>query len=71
VTGLDKDLFASGPGEDLDTYIEHDRKPPLLSSAFDPEAFRAEIALAGSRGYSIDDCGSSPGVRCLAVAMVA
>jgi IclR family acetate operon transcriptional repressor len=37
---------------------------------FDPEAFRAEIAVARRRGYSIDDGESSPGVRCLAVAIL-
>jgi DNA-binding IclR family transcriptional regulator len=71
VTGLDKALLGSGPDEDQETYIEHARKRSLPSSAFDPEALRAEIALAHSRGYSIDDGESSPGVRCIAVAMVA
>jgi len=71
VTGLGKALLASGPDEDLETYIEHAQKRSLPSSAFDPEAFRAVIALARSRRYSFDDGESSPGVRCLAVAMVA
>jgi DNA-binding IclR family transcriptional regulator len=71
VTGLGKDLLASGADEDLETLIEHARKRSLPSSAFDQEALRAEIALAHSRRYSFDDGESSPGVRCLAVVMVA
>jgi DNA-binding IclR family transcriptional regulator len=69
VTGLGKALLASGPVEELEAYIEHARKHSLPLSAFDPEAFRTEIALARRRGYSIDDGESSPGVRCLAVAV--
>ena len=69
VTGLGKALLASGPDEELEAYIEHAGKRSLPPSAFDPEAFRAEIALARRRGYSIDDGESSPGVRCLAVAV--
>jgi IclR family acetate operon transcriptional repressor len=69
VTGLGKALLASGPDEELEAYIEHARKRSLRSSAFDAEAFRAEIAQARRRGYSIDDGESSPGVRCLAVAV--
>lgn len=69
VTGLGKALLASGPDEELEAYIEHAAKHSLPLSAFDPEAFRAEIALARRRGYSIDDGESSPGVRCLAVAV--
>jgi DNA-binding IclR family transcriptional regulator len=69
VTGLGKALLASGPDEELEAYIEHAGKRSLPSSAFDAEAFRAEIALARRRGYSIDDGESSPGVRCLAVAV--
>jgi DNA-binding IclR family transcriptional regulator len=69
VTGLGKALLASGPDEELEAYIEHAGKRSLSLSPFDPEAFRAEIALARRRGYSIDDGESSPGVRCLAVAI--
>jgi len=69
VTGLGKALLASGPDEDLEVYIEHAGKHSLPPSAFDPQAFRTEIALARNRGYSIDDGESSPGVRCLAVAV--
>ena len=54
MTGLGKALLASGPDEDLETYIEHAQKRSLPSSAFDPEVFRAEIALAASQGYSIE-----------------
>jgi IclR family acetate operon transcriptional repressor len=35
----------------------------------DSDAFREEIRLGQRRGYSIDDGESSPGVRCLAVAI--
>jgi DNA-binding IclR family transcriptional regulator len=69
VTGLGKALLASGPDEDLEAYIEHARKRSSPASAFDPETFRAEITLVRRRGYSIDDGESSPGVRCLAVAV--
>jgi len=69
VTGLGKALLASGPDEELEAYIDHAGKRSLPPSAFDPEAFRTEIALARNRGYSIDDGESSPGVRCLAVAV--
>jgi DNA-binding IclR family transcriptional regulator len=71
VAGLGKALLASGADEDLETYFEHARKRSLPSSAFDQEAFRAVIALVRTRGHSFDDGESSPGVRCLAVAMVA
>jgi IclR family acetate operon transcriptional repressor len=69
VTGLGKALLAAGRDEELEAYIAHARKRSLSPSAFDPEAFRAEIALTRQRGYSIDDGESSPGVRCLAVAV--
>lgn len=69
VTGLGKALLASGPDEELEAYIKHARKRSLSPSAFDPDAFRTEIALARQQGYSIDDGESSPGVRCLAVAV--
>jgi DNA-binding IclR family transcriptional regulator len=69
LTGLGKALLASGPDEELEAYIKHARKRSLPPAAFDPEAFRTDIALAQQRGYSIDDGESSPGVRCLAVAV--
>jgi len=69
VTGLGKALLASGPDEELEAYIEHARTRSVPSAAFDPAAFGTEIALARRRGYSIDDGESSPGVRCLAVAI--
>jgi IclR family acetate operon transcriptional repressor len=69
VTGLGKALLASGPDEELEAYIEHARKRSLPPPTFDPEAFRTEISRARQRGYSIDDGESSPGVRCLAVAV--
>jgi DNA-binding IclR family transcriptional regulator len=69
MTGLGKALLAAGPDEELDVYIEQARKRFSPSAAFDPAAFRAEIALARRRGYSVDDGESSPGVRCLAVAI--
>jgi len=69
VTGLGKALLASGPDVELEAYIEHAGKRSLSPSDFDPEAFRTEISLARRRGYSIDDGESSPGVRCLAVAV--
>jgi DNA-binding IclR family transcriptional regulator len=69
VTGLGKALLASGPDEELEAYIEHARTRSLPPAAFDAAAFRTEIALARRRGYSIDDGESSPGVRCLAVAI--
>jgi IclR family acetate operon transcriptional repressor len=62
-------LLASGTDEELEAYVAHARRRALPPSAFDAEAFRAEIALARRRGYSIDDGESSPGVRCLAVAV--
>ena len=69
MTGLGKALLAAGPDEELEVYIEHAAKRSLPRSAFDREAFHTEIALARRRGYSIDDGESSPGVRCLAVAV--
>jgi DNA-binding IclR family transcriptional regulator len=69
VTGLGKALLASGPDEELEAYIQHAVKRSLPSPLLDPQAFRAEIVLARKRGYSIDDGESSPGVRCLAVAI--
>jgi DNA-binding IclR family transcriptional regulator len=69
VTGLGKALLASGPDEELEIYIEHAQKHSSPSMPFDPQAFRADIALARRRGYSIDDGESSPGVRCLAMAI--
>jgi DNA-binding IclR family transcriptional regulator len=69
VTGLGKALLAAGPDDELEVYIEHAANRSLPRSAFDREAFRAKIALARQRGYSIEDGESSPGVRCLAVAV--
>ncbi len=69
VTGLGKALLASGPDEELESYVGHARTRSSPATPFDPEAFRAEIALARRRGYSIDDGESSAGVRCLAVAI--
>ena len=50
VTGLGKALLAAGPDEELEVYIEHAAKRSLPRSAFDREAFRAEIALARQAG---------------------
>jgi DNA-binding IclR family transcriptional regulator len=69
LTGLGKALLASGPDEELETYIQHAVKRSWPSPLFDPQVFRADIALARRRGYSVDDGESSPGVRCLAVAI--
>ncbi len=69
VTGLGKALLAAGPVEELEAYIAlaHARTGP--SALADADSLRQEIALARERGYSIDDGESSPGVRCLAVAI--
>lgn len=69
VTGLGKALLAAGPVDELDSYIAHARTRPAPFTLTDPEALRAELAEARVRGYSIDDGESSPGVRCLAVAV--
>jgi DNA-binding IclR family transcriptional regulator len=71
LTGLGKALLASGPDEDLETHLVHAQERSLPSSAFDQEAFRAEIAVARSRRCRFDDGESLPGVHCLAVAIVA
>ena len=55
--------------EDLETCFECSERS-LPSSPFDHEAL-AVIALVRTRGHRFDDGESSPGVRCLAVAMVA
>lgn len=69
LTGLGKAMLAAGSDEDLETYIAQARKRPDPYTLGDLAALRDEIALARQRGYSIDDGESSPGVRCLAVAV--
>jgi IclR family acetate operon transcriptional repressor len=69
VTGLGKALLAAGSDEDLAAYIVHARTRPGPYTLADPDALRADIAFARKQGYSIDDGESSPGVRCLAVAI--
>jgi IclR family acetate operon transcriptional repressor len=69
VTGLGKALLAAGSDEELAAYIRHARARAAPESPLDPDQLRAEIGLARERGYSIDDGESSPGVRCLAVAI--
>jgi DNA-binding IclR family transcriptional regulator len=60
-------LLAAGADEDLGAYIAQARATP--GGLRDPDALRREIAVSRQRGYSIDDGESSPGVRCLAVAI--
>jgi IclR family acetate operon transcriptional repressor len=69
VTGLGKALLAAGSDEELETYIAQARARPAPGTLSDPAALRAETARARRQGYSIDDGESSPGVRCLAVAI--
>ena len=69
VTGLGKALLAAGTDEELAGYIRQARTRATADAPLDPDLLRAEIALARERGYSIDDGESSPGVRCLAVAI--
>lgn len=69
VTGLGKALLAAGTDAELEEYIAHARTRPDPTTLSDPAALRAELATARERGYSIDDGESSPGVRCLAVAV--
>jgi IclR family acetate operon transcriptional repressor len=65
VTGLGKALLAAGTDEELAAYIARAAR----DAHADPDALRREVALSRQRGYSIDDGESSPGVRCLAVAI--
>jgi IclR family acetate operon transcriptional repressor len=69
VTGLGKALLAAGSDEEVEAYIAQrsDRAP--MGVDLEPAALRAEIDRCRKRGYSIDDGESSPGVRCLAVAI--
>jgi DNA-binding IclR family transcriptional regulator len=69
LTGLGKALLAAGSDDELASYIvqAQTRLPP--DTLTDPDAFQQEIHLGRRRGYSIDDGESSPGVRCLAVAI--
>lgn len=71
VTGLGKALLAAGPDEECEAYIAQAqaRPDPYPYALVDTDGLRQEIALARERGYSIDDGESSPGVRCLAVAI--
>jgi IclR family acetate operon transcriptional repressor len=69
VTGLGKALLAAGSDKELETYIAHAQKRPGPHALVDAAPLRAEIAVTRQRGYSIDDGESSPGVRCLAVAI--
>jgi IclR family acetate operon transcriptional repressor len=69
VTGLGKALLAAGPSDELETYIAHARDRAAPDTLTDPDGLREEIARGRERGYSIDDGESSPGVRCLAVAI--
>ncbi|MGH2617575.1 MAG: IclR family transcriptional regulator [Thermomicrobiales bacterium] len=69
VTGLGKALLAAGPDEDVEAYIAHARARAAPDTLTDPDGLHAEIARGRERGYSIDEGESSPGVRCLAVAI--
>ena len=69
VTGLGKALLAAGSDAELERYIAHARKRPDPHALTDSTALRAEIILTRERGYGVDDGDSSPGVRCLAVAI--
>ncbi|MBA3449960.1 MAG: IclR family transcriptional regulator [Chloroflexia bacterium] len=72
VTGLGKALLAAGSDAELETYITHAPQQPSSSpetSPIDAVSLRADIHLTRARGYSIDEGESSPGVRCLAVAV--
>lgn len=69
VTGLGKALLAAGSDADLEAYIAHAVNRPDPFTLIDPDAFRSEIAAGRERGYSTDEGESSPGVRCLAVAV--
>jgi IclR family acetate operon transcriptional repressor len=69
LTGLGKALLAAGSDQELDAYVAQAQTRPAPDTLTDPDAFRDEIQLGRRRGYSIDDGESSPGVRCLAVAI--
>jgi IclR family acetate operon transcriptional repressor len=69
VTGLGKALLAAGTDAELEAYIAQARLRPAPDALTDPASLRGEIARTRQRGYSIDDGESSPGVRCLAVAI--
>jgi IclR family acetate operon transcriptional repressor len=69
LTGLGKALLAAGSGEELEIYIAQARGRPSPFTLSDSDGLREEIARSQTRGYSIDDGESSPGVRCLAVAI--
>ncbi len=69
VTGLGKALLAAGPDDEFESYIAQARARKDPYTLLDAAGLRQEIALARERGYSIDDGESSPGVRCLAVAI--
>lgn len=69
VTGLGKALLAAGPDDDLETYLARAQTRTDPYALVDADGLRHDIALARERGYSIDDGESSPGVRCLAVAI--
>jgi DNA-binding IclR family transcriptional regulator len=69
VTGLGKALLAAGSDEELETYIAQKGDRATMGVDLEPAALRVEIGLCRERGYSIDDGESSPGVRCLAVAI--
>ncbi len=72
LTGLGKALLAAGSDGELEIYISHARQqtsPLPVTTLSDPASLRAEIQLTRERGYSIDEGESSPGVRCLAVAI--
>ena len=69
LTGLGKALLAAGSDAELEAYIAHARTRPAPDKLTDAAGFRGDITLARARGYSIDDGESSPGVRCLAVAV--
>ncbi len=69
VTGLGKALLAAGSDDELDAYIAQATARPAPWTLSDADGLRREIALTRQSGYSIDNGESSPGVRCLAVAI--
>ena len=69
LTGLGKALLAAGADEEIAAYIAHASTRPAPFTLDDPDRLWQEIAFAREQGYSIDDGESSPGVRCLEVAI--
>jgi DNA-binding IclR family transcriptional regulator len=69
-TAVGKVILAELPEQEVEAMIlQHDLKSSTPNTITSPEAFRAELRVTRTRGYSIDDEENEEGVRCVGAAV--